>query len=154
MHAIQYAVMPESFLSRLLPNTEWRRKISSLIPSSRWGFFLGTTLVNILVFVGCWLTGTHVLLLSPKLLASTGLAAQIILIRKRESDIQPKRRWRSWYATILAILAFTWVDSAMGIGTEDRIRAVSQAVLGGFLLFQILILPVTVWCAVRKLPPP
>lgn len=91
----------------------------------------------------------------------TGLAAQLALIRKRESDIQPKRQWRFWYAAVFAMLAFLWVNGATGKSIEDTIlgelgtlRTLSQVVLGGFLMFQILILPVTVSCCIRKAPLP
>jgi hypothetical protein len=146
--------MSALFLNRLLPNTGWVLKISSLVPSSRWGFCLGTLLVNTAVLAGCWLVVTQDLPLSPKHLAVMGLAAQIALIRKRESDIHPKRRWRFGYAAVFAVLAFFWVAATTGIGAEDRMRAIGQGVLGGFLMFQILIFPVTVSCCVRKAPSP
>jgi|CXWL01.1.fsa_nt_gi Mn2+/Fe2+ NRAMP family transporter len=149
-----YMAMSESFLSRLLPNTGWGLRLTSLIPASRWGFALGTLAVNIVVASVCLLVATQTLPLGSKPIALMGLAAQMALIRKRESDIQPKRRWRFWYAAVFAVLAFTWVDGAMGIGHEDRIRTISQVVLGGFLMFQLLILPVTVSCCVHKAPSP
>jgi apolipoprotein N-acyltransferase len=148
--------MSESFLNRLLPNTGWGLWLTSLIPGSRLGFGLGTLVVNIIFLTVCLLVATQTLPLSSKPIALTGLAAQMALIRKRESDIQPKRRWRFGYATVVAILAFVWMASPMGIGTrdEDRIAAISMTVLGGFLIFQILILPVTVSCCIRKAPLP
>jgi len=149
--------MSESFLNRFLPNTGWGLRLTSLIPASRWGFGLGTLVVNIVVFSVSLLVATQTLPLSSKPIALTGLAAQMALIRKRESDIQPKRRWRFWYAAVFAVLAFIWVTSPMGIGIRDeaqRIEAISSIVLGGFLMFQLLILPVTVSCCVRKAPSP
>lgn len=147
--------MSESFLASLLPNSGWGLKISALVPSSRWGFCLGTVLVNAVVFTGCWLAGAHVVVLSPKLLIITGLGAQVALVRKREADIQPRRKWRFWYAATIALVALVWVGSATGIGTVDRIRTISSIVLGGFFMFQILIIPVTVSCCISKsLPPP
>ena len=149
--------MSESFLNRLLPNTGWGLWLTSLIPASRWGFGLGTLAINIVVLSVCFLIATQTLPLSAKPIALTGLAAQMALIRKRESDIQPKRRWRFGYAAIFAILAFIWTVSPMGIGIRDedrRIEVISQVVLGGFLMFQLLILPVTVSCCVRKAPSP
>ncbi len=125
-------------------------KVSTLMPASRLGFFIGTILVNAAVFVGCWLVGTHLLFFSPKLIAFTGVGTQLALIRKRESDIQPKRRWRFWYTAAVALLTLIWVAGTSGIGAEDRIRVVSQVVLGGFLVFQIFILPITVWGSIRK----
>lgn len=149
--------MSESFLNRLLPNTGWGVKLTSMIPASRWGFALGTLVVNIVVFSGCLLVATQTLPLGSKPIALTGLAAQMALIRKRESDIQPKRRWRFGYAAVFAVLAFFWVVATTGVGIRDedrRIEAVSSAVLGGFLMFQFLILPVTVSCCARKAPLP
>ena len=149
--------MSESFLNRILPNTGWGLWLTSLIPSSRWGFGLGTLAINIVVFSVCFLVAMQTLPLGSKPIALTGLAAQMALIRKRESDIQPKRRWRFGYAAVFAVLAFTWMVSPMGIGirNEDRrIEVISQVVLGGFLMFQLLILPVTVSCCVRKAPLP
>lgn len=146
--------MPESFLSRLLPNTGWGLRLTSLIPASRWGFALGTLAVNIVVASVCLVVATQTLPLGSKPIALMGLAAQMALIRKRESDIQPKRRWRFWYAAVFAVLVFTWIDSPVGMDTEDRVRTMSQVVLGGFLAFQILILPVTVSCCLHKAPSP
>lgn len=155
--------MSESFLNRLLPNTGWGAKLTSIIPASRLGFGLGTLVVNIAVIGVCYFVGMQNLPLPLGLKATvlTGLAAQLALIRKREADIQPKRRWRFWYAAVFAILAFLWVDGATGKSSQDIIwgelgtlRTLSQVVLGVFLMFQILILPVTVSCCIRKAPLP
>jgi len=146
--------LSEDIQKRFLPHTGWAVKIGSLVPASRRGFCLGTVLVNAVVCVGCWLAGIHVLALSPKLLAITGLGVQVALIRQRESNIQPKRKWRFGYAVAVAVLALAWVESATGVGAEDRIRTISQVALGGFIMFQIVILPVTASCCVRKSLPP
>ena len=155
--------MPDSFLSRLLPNTGWGAKVTSLIPASRLGFALGTLVINIVVISVCYLVGMQILPLPPGLKATVviGLATQLTLIRKREANIQPKRRWRFWYATVFAILAFLWVEGSMGKSSADilsgelgTLKTLGQVVLGGFVMFQFLILPVTVSCCLRKAPLP
>jgi hypothetical protein len=79
------------------------------------------------------------------------ILAHLAFIRLREADLQPRRRWRFWYAVAIGALAALWIVSVYVPSTvDDRMRLRSQAILGGYYLFLILSTPALVGCIFRR----
>ena len=126
--------------------------MSSTLQIERRSYSILSLLAVSIVFIAILMIATHTISFNPKFVAIIGLVAQLFLIQRREVDINAGRRWRIWYAGIIAFLSVSFIDVVHFSPSvhEDVIRRESQAILGGFLLFNLLIIPVLISCVFKK----
>lgn len=131
--------------------------LSSRYPSepllSRKTFVMATfTIVTAVTLAGV-LAGTQNWPVSTKAVAIFGVIVQLIAVRFRESTIVPQKRWRSWYAFVLGVLALFPLevsDMHYGILTpEQETLNAAQVAVGLFWIFLILLSPVFAASLVR-----
>lgn len=121
---------------------------------SRRGFLFGTILVFVATLVVIILAGTRGVPDWIEYLALTGFLAQVLLIHRREQALYTSRRWRFWYALIIAGFACNlmtrhlWMQGHDTVADPIEIR--ERLLVGGFLLFYIMVFPVTIRLIIRN----
>lgn len=128
--------------------------IGTSLSESRRGFLLASILVFLATFVWVVLASSQGIPEWTEYLAIVGILAQVLLIHRREQALYTARRWRFWYA--LAIAGFAcdlmtkhlWKQAPSPIADPVQIRG--QLLVGGLLLFYIMVFPITVGLIIRN----
>ncbi len=121
---------------------------------SRRGFLLGTILVFVATFVWLMLAGARGIPEWTEYLALVGILAQVFLIHRREQALYTSGRWRFWYALIIAGFACNlmtrhlWMQGHDSIADPVQVRG--QLLVGGVLLFYVMVFPVMLRLAIRN----
>ncbi len=82
------------------------------------------------------------------------ILAQVFLIHRREQALYTARRWRFWYALIIAGFACDLMTRHLWMQGHDTVvdpvQVLGRLLVGGFLLFYIMILPVAIRLLIRN----
>lgn len=121
---------------------------------SRRGFLFGTVLVFVATFAWILLAGLLGIPAVTEYLALAGILAQVFLIHRREQALYTSRRWRFWYALLIAGFAcdlmtrHLWMQGHDTIADPIQVRG--RLLVGGFLLFSIMVGPITLRLIIRN----
>lgn len=124
------------------------------LSASRRGFVLGTILVFGLNFVVLVLAGARGIPEWTQYLALAGILAQVVLIHRREQALYVSRRWRFWYALVIAGFAcdlmtrHLWMQGHETIADPVQVRG--RLLVGGILLFYVMVSPVMLGLIIRN----
>lgn len=83
-----------------------------------------------------------------------GILAQVLLIHRREQALYTSRRWRFWYALIIAGFAcdlmtrHLWMQGHDTFADPTQVRG--QLMLGGLLLFYVMVFPIMLRLTTRN----
>lgn len=122
--------------------------VSTSLAGSRRGFLFGTILAFVTNFVVIVLAGARGISEWTEYLVLAGILAQVVLIHRREQALYTARRWRFWYALVIAGFAcdlmtrHLWMQGHDTLADPIEIR--ERLLVGGFLLFYIMVFPVTI----------
>lgn len=86
-------------------------------------------------------------------LAIIGVLAQVFLIYRREQALYASRRWRFWYALIIAGFACDLMTKYLWMPRHDIVNPVlvrGQLLLGGLLLFYVMVFPIALRLTIRN----
>ena len=128
--------------------------VSSGLLESRRGFLFGTIVVFVATFVWIMMAGLRGIPEWMEYLALAGILGQVFLIHRREQALYTTRRWRFWYALVMA--GFGWDLMTRHLWMQghdtvvDPIQVRGRLLVGGFLLFYVMILPITVRLVIRN----
>ncbi|MBX3334429.1 MAG: hypothetical protein KF876_09905 [Nitrospira sp.] len=149
---------PETILWRIQPLSDemgfGTESVDASLSASRRGFLFGTILVFIMNFAVIVLAGARGIPEWTDYLAFVGILAHVILIHRREQALYRSRRWRFWYALFFAGFACNlmtrhlWMQGHDSI--VDPIQLRGQLLIGGFLLFYVLVSPVMLGLLIRN----
>jgi len=120
---------------------------STSLSESRRGFLFGSILIFITTFAWIMLVGSLGISQWTEYLVIVGILAQVLLIHRREQALYPSRRWRFWYALVIAGFAcdlmtrHLWMQGHDAIADPTQVRG--QLMLGGLLLFYVMVFPIT-----------
>lgn len=121
---------------------------------SRRGFLFGSILVLVATFVWIMVTGVRGIPEWMEYFALAGILGQVFLIHQREQALYTSRRWRFWYALVVAGFACDLMTRHLWMqGHEtvvDPVQVRGRLLVGGFLLFYIMVLPVTLRLIIRN----
>ncbi|MBS0153486.1 MAG: hypothetical protein JSS38_02740 [Nitrospira sp.] len=121
---------------------------------SRRGFLFGTILVFVAIFAWIVLAGFLGIPTWTQYLALAGILAQVFLIHRRERALYTGRRWRFWYALLIAGFACDLMTRHLWMQGHDTVADPTQVrgrlLVGGFLLFYIMVLPVSLRLIIRN----
>lgn len=115
--------------------------------------FIGITLASwLLAAGGLWLAGTQQYAIPFTNYILGLLAGQAFVIRQRETNMRIQTRWRFLCACVVfaAIALFISTIHVSPALDSNPIRTEAQAVLGGYIISQLLALPVLISCALRR----
>jgi hypothetical protein len=90
-------------------------------------------------------------------LVIVGILAQVLLIHRREQALYTSRRWRFWYALVIAgfscdlMTRHLWMQGHDAIADPTQVRG--QLMLGGLLLFYVMVFPITLRLITRNQMP-
>ena len=76
-----------------------------------------------------------------------GIILQVFLVKWREADIAPNKKWRVSYSGVLGalgLLGIALIRDFSGTGSSNK------AAVGYFIVFLILTLPVLISCSIQK----
>ena len=76
-----------------------------------------------------------------------GIVLQVFLVKWRETDIAPNKKWRFSYSGVLGflgLLGIVLIRDFSGTGSSNK------AAVGYFIVFLILTLPVLISCSIQK----
>lgn len=128
--------------------------ISTSLAASRRGFLVGTILVFVATLVWIVVAGASGIPQWTEYLALAGILAQVFLIHRREQALYTSRRWRFWYALLIAGFACDLMTRHLRMQGPDIMadpRQVRERLLvGGFLLFYIMVFPVMLRLIIRN----
>lgn len=128
--------------------------VSSGLLESRRGFLFGTIVVFVATFVWIMVAGLRGIPEWMEYLALAGILGQVFLIHRREQALYTTRRWRFWYALVMAGFACDLMTRHLWMQGHDTVvdpvQVRGRLLVGGFLLFYVMILPVTVRLVVRN----
>ncbi|HMS83866.1 MAG TPA: hypothetical protein PKD12_09460 [Nitrospira sp.] len=125
----------------------------SLLGSHR-GFLIGSILVFVAVLILLLLTGARGVPAWTEYLGLTVILAQVFLIHRREQVLYTSRRWRFWYALVIAGFACDlmtrhfWMQGHESVADPMQVRG--QLFVGGLLLFYIMAFPVVLGLIIRN----
>lgn len=128
--------------------------VSTSLAASRRGFLVGTILVVVATFVWIVLAGSLGIPAWTEYLALAGILAQVFLIHRREQALYTSRRWRFWYALLIAGFAcdlmtrHLWMSGHDTVADPVQIR--ERLLVGGVLLFYIMVVPVILRLIIRN----
>lgn len=128
--------------------------VDASLSASRRGFLFGTILVFVTTFTWIMLAGSLGIPEWTEYLALAGILAQVLLIQRREQALYTSRRWRFWYALITAGFAcdlmtrHLWMQGHDAVADPTQVRG--RLLVGGFLLFYIMVFPVTLRLIIRN----
>lgn len=121
---------------------------------SRRGFLFGTILLFVVTFVWIMVAEVRGIPEWMEYFALAGILGQVFLIHRREQALYTARRWRFWYALVMAGFACDLMTRHLWMpghdAVVDPIQVRGRLLVGGFLLFYIMILPVTVRLIIRN----
>lgn len=127
--------------------------VGASLSASRRGFLFGTILVFIINFAVIALAEARGIPEWTEYLALAGILAQVILIHQREQALYASRRWRFWYALIIAGFACDLMTRHLWMQRQDIVDPIQvrgQLLVGGFLLFYIMVFPVVLRLIIRN----
>jgi hypothetical protein len=119
---------------------------TSLLESRR-GFLFGTIIIFVTTFTWIVLAASLGIPQWTEYLVIVGILAQVLLIHRREQALYTSRRWRFWYALVIAAFAcdlmtrHVWMQGHDTIADLTQVRG--QLMLGGLLLFYVMVFPIT-----------
>jgi len=128
--------------------------IGTSLSESRRGFLFGSILIFVTTFVWIMLVGSLVISQWTEYLVIAGILAQVLLIHRREQALYTSRRLRVWYALIIAGFAcdlmtrHLWGQGHDTIADPTQVRG--QLMLGGFLLFYVMVFPIALRLTTRN----
>lgn len=124
------------------------------LAASRRGFLFGTILVFVATFV--WII-LSVALGVPEwtgYFSLAGILAQVLLIHRREQALYTSRRWRFWYALVFAGFACDLMTRHLWMKGHDTVvdpmQVRRQLLVGGVILFYVMVLPVMIRLVIRN----
>ncbi|HWF62550.1 MAG TPA: hypothetical protein VN666_19880 [Nitrospira sp.] len=116
--------------------------IGTSLPESQRGFLLGSVLIFVSTFAWLVLAGSLGISEWTEYLVIVGILAQVLLIHRREQALYTSRRWRFWYALIIAGFACNLMTRHLWHQGHDTItnpiQVRGQLILGGLLLFYVM----------------
>jgi hypothetical protein len=128
--------------------------VDTSLAASRRGFLVGTILVFVATLVWVVLAGSLGIPAWTEYLALAGILAQVFLIHRREQALYTSRRWRFWYALLIAGFACDLMTRHLRMQGYDTVadpRQVRERLLvGGFLLFYVMVCPVMLRLIIRS----
>lgn len=128
--------------------------VSSGLLESRRGFLFGTIVVFVATFAWIMVAGLRGIPEWMEYLALAGILGQVFLIHRREQALYTTRRWRFWYALVMAGFACDLMTRHLWMQGHDTvvdpIQVRGRLLVGGFLLFYVMILPITVRLVIRN----
>ena len=128
--------------------------VDTSFAASRRKFLVGTILVFVATLVWIVLAGARGIPEWTEYLALAGILAQVFLIHRREQALYTSRRWRFWYALLVAAFACDLMTRHLWMQGHDTVadpvQARGQLLVGGFLLFYIMVFPVMLRLTIRN----
>jgi hypothetical protein len=128
--------------------------IGTSLSESRRGFLFGSILIFVTTFVWIMLGGSVGIAQWTEYLVIAGILAQVLLIHRREQALYTSRRWRFWYALIIAGFACDLMTRHLWMQGHDTIADLTevrgQLMLGGLLLFYVMVFPITLRLTTRN----
>jgi hypothetical protein len=128
--------------------------IGTSLSESRRGFLFGSILIFVTTFVWIMLGGSVGIAQWTEYLVIAGVLAQVLLIHRREQALYTSRRWRFWYALIIAGFACDLMTRHLWMQGHDTIADLTevrrQLMLGGLLLFYVMVFPITLRLTTRN----
>jgi len=128
--------------------------IGTSLSESRRGFLFGSILIFVTTFVWIMLGGSLGVAQWTEYLVIAGVLAQVLLIHRREQALYTSRRWRFWYALIIAGFACDLMTRHLWMQGHDTIADLTevrrQLMLGGLLLFYVMVFPITLRLTTRN----
>lgn len=128
--------------------------IGTSLSESRRGFLFGSILIFVTTFVWIMLGGSLGIVQWTEYLVIAGILAQVLLIHRREQALYTSRRWRFWYALIIAGFACDLMTRHLWMQGHDTIADLTevrrQLMLGGLLLFYVMVFPITLRLTTRN----
>lgn len=128
--------------------------VDTSLAATRRGFLVGTILVFVATFAWFVLAGARGIPEWTEYLALAGILAQVFLIHRREQALYTTRRWRFWYALLIAGFAcdlmtrHLWMQGHDTVADPVQVRG--QLLVGGVLLFYVMVSPVMFRLIVRN----
>ncbi len=126
----------------------------SSLAASRRGFLVGTILVFLAIFAWIVLAGARGIPEWTEYFALAGILAQVFLIHRREQALYTSRRWRFWYALVIAGFAcdlmtrHLWMQGRDIVADPVQVR--ERLLVGGVLLFYVMVSPVMLRLIIRN----
>lgn len=145
---IQWAEQEKSSLGNELDG------IGMSLLESRRGFLLGSILAFVAILILLLLTGARGIPAWAEYLGLAVILAQVFLIHRREQALYTARRWRFWYALIIAGFAcdlmtrHLWMQGHDTVADPMQVRG--QLFVGGLLLFCVMTFPVVLGLIIRN----
>lgn len=128
--------------------------VDTSLAASRRGFLVGTILVVVASLILLLLAGARGIPEWTEYLALAGILAQVFLIHRREQALYTSRRWRFWYALLIAGFACDLMTRHLRMQGPDIMadpREVRERLLvGGVLLFYVMVCPVMFRLIIRN----
>lgn len=126
---------------------------TSLVASRR-GFLVGTILIFVATFAWIVLAGVRAIPAWTPYLVLAGILAQVLLIHRREQALYTSRRWRFWYALVIAGFACDLMTRHFWMSGHDTVvdpvQVRERLLVGGVLLFYIMVCPVMLRLVIRN----
>jgi hypothetical protein len=128
--------------------------VSTSLAASRRGFLFGSILVFVAIFLWIVLAEARSIPEWTEYLVLAGILAQVFLIHRREQALYTSRRWRYWYALVIAAFACDlmtrhfWMQGHDTVANPIQVRG--QLLVGGFVLFYIMVGPLILRLVIRK----
>ena len=127
---------------------------ATTLAASRWGFVFGTILVLVGTFLWVILSVSRGVPEWTEYLSLAGILAQVLLIHRREQALYTSRRWRFWYALVIAVFACNLMTRHLWMQGHDTvtdpIQVRRQLLVGGVVLFYIMVLTVMIRLIIRN----
>ena len=124
------------------------------LAASRGGFLFGTILVFVATFLWVILSVSRGVPEWTEYLSLAGILAQVLLIHRREHALYTSRRWRFWYALVIALFACDLMTKHLWMQGHDTaadpIQVRRQLLVGGVILFYIMVSPVMLRLIIRN----
>lgn len=128
--------------------------VGTSLSASRRGFLFGTSLVLLMNFAVLVLAGARGIPQWTEYLMLAGILAQVVLIHRREQALYTARRWRFWYALVIAGFACDLMTRHLWMQghdiVADPIQVRGRLLVGGVLLFYIMVGPVMLRLIIRN----
>jgi hypothetical protein len=128
--------------------------IGTSLSESRRGFLFGSILIFVTTFVWIMLGDSLGIAQWTEYLVIAGVLAQVLLIHRREQALYTSRRWRFWYALIIAGFACDLMTRHLWMQGHDTIADLTevrgQLMLGGLLVFYVMVFPITLRLTTRN----
>lgn len=124
------------------------------LAASRRGFLFGSILVFVATFLWVILSVSRGVPEWTEYLSLAGILAQVLLIQRREQALYTSRRWRFWYALVIAVFAcdlmtkHLWMQGHDTVADPMQVRR--QLLVGGVIVFFVMVFPVMIRLVIRN----